>query len=157
MSTEQKVEKKDKIWKDPPRKAVLPVLPGRVKTGEFAFNTWRVVTEPGITKDDLQDPGFWANVAHQMRPADMVSVTTDDMSVLFEGIVIAASTKQAVVQILNEHALITNKSSNTFYTVEHAGPHHMFRVRRGDDVIQAGFQTRVEAEQFAMTMVKADN
>ena len=132
------------------KQEIKPVVPSRMKAGDFAFTHWRVMVYPGTEQSALENEQFWAFVSKDMRAGDLVSALTDDMTTCFDGIVIAAGDKWAEVQItkVTELKRAGRDIGKQDYKAEWGGPSHLYRVKRGDEVMVHGLETMKEAQAW---------
>ena len=123
------------------KKAAPAVMPHRKKEAAQARNHWVVTVEPGVTRQDLMRPDFWAHMGKDFRPYDRVEVRCDDGTFFAEYIVRTADRTWANVQELAFHMLGTQDISMTQaqileergrYRIEYRGPHLMHCVERKD-------------------------
>lgn len=132
------------------------INPNRIKQAEYERTVYVVTVEMGTTKEDLENPGFWAHFAAKFRPWDRLEVRCDDGSFYAEYLVLACDRVWAKVKELSYVSLTTSDISQTQAAlqdgleVKYRGPHLKHGVVRKTDgaILKEGMQTKQEAEQW---------
>lgn len=135
--SEDKTEKKFKEPRD------VKLMPGRMKPQEYARNLWVITVEDGVTIEDIMKPGFWGNVAINMRPYDRVEVRCDNDEFFAELLVLRADRTSALVKKLSfikiaaEEAKVKSKDTNKIdsddYEYKFRGPQKKHSIVRKSD------------------------
>lgn len=81
-----------------PRDVILQT--NRCKTQEFVRNYWVATVEPHITREDLMNPEFWANLSFQFKQYDRIEVGSDDCQFFAEYLVLSADKTSAYLKEL---------------------------------------------------------
>jgi hypothetical protein len=149
---------KDKAEKKPELEPA--VHPNRMKLAEHAFRMWRLIVTNPTTVEDLKRPEFYAHLARQWKPGDLVQVMPDNRSFFAELLVIDASSQYAKVDILRHKELEKvqpGKAMLPGYSIEYAGDHEQWRVIRESDrkVLKSGHATQGDAYSWASNHAKA--
>lgn len=71
-----------------------------IKLRESAGNEWRVISPPGVTKERIEEPSFWACVADKLRPYDEITIIASDRSSHSRWLVLQAGHGYAEVHML---------------------------------------------------------
>jgi hypothetical protein len=150
-----KVEAKPKVEPKPPVPSRL-ARPQRFSELSMVNNSWRYVSEVGITREQIEGPEFWQHVGYQLRAGDKIGVLTDDMTLYFDCIVLGAGNLWANVQVLHIHTLGRVVSSEIVYESKWGGPHAMWTVRRGKTVVEDKIKNREDAEKRAYALNMAN-
>lgn len=126
--------------------------PSRLKVAQFATNRWTAIAEAGTAYEEVRDvPAFWTHIAGnggKLKPCDIIEVHTDDLAFYAELYVTAVGKFEATVCELHYTKLTrSTKLVTDEYYVEHAGPHHKWRIVRVSDKepIEWGFGSQPEA------------
>jgi len=135
-----------------------PIRPIRMGQAEHERNYWVITTEPEITKDDLLNPEYWANVSNRLKPWDRIEVRSDDGAIFAELVVISSGRVWARVECLQFYdfakkvKLSEVKEDDRYdeFEVKYAGPKIKFRIIRKKDqeMIKEGIQSKDEANAF---------
>ncbi|ARM83991.1 hypothetical protein [Marinobacter salarius] len=140
-------------------KATARKLSGtRMKEESFMRTIYVATPEHGVTVDDLKHPEFWAHVAPQFKPGDLVHVYPEDGSFWAELLVQSTSRAAAKVHVLREYALakVDEPEDDAEFKLKFAGPHAKWRVERVSDgeVIKDGM-TKDGAQAYLQSHIKA--
>lgn len=157
----EKVEAKPEVKPEPKKPEIKSVpaklaMPQRFQELSMTNNSWRYVSEPGITREQIEGPEFWQNVGYQLTAGDKIGVLTDDMTLYFDCIVLGAAKLWANVQVLHIHTLGRVVSSEIVYESKWGGPHAMWTVRRGKTVVEDKIKNREDAEKRAYALNMAN-
>lgn len=132
--------------------------PHGLKLAESIYRTYSVTVESVLPRDAILQPGFWANVAHKMRPLDRIEVMDAErnwLSVLF---VRSVGTHQALVKELWRADLSPGPAADLSaeFEVIHRGP-RKWSVKRLSDkaILSENMETREEAEGWLRSNLKA--
>lgn len=141
-------------------KATARKLSGpRMKEESFIRTTYVATPEHGVSVDDLQCPEYWAHVAPQLKPGDLVHVFPEDGTFWAEVLVLAVSRAAAKVKLLREYKLTSNAQApeeDAEYRLKFAGPHAKWRVERvSDSEVMKDGMTKDEAQKYLDSHVKA--
>ena len=140
-------------------KATARKLSGpRMKEESFVRTSYVATPEHGVTVDDLRCPEYWAHVAPQLKPGDLVTVFPEDGTFWAELLILSVSRAAAQVKLLREYALTSTRApeDGAEYRLKFAGPHAKWRVERvsDDEVVKDGM-TKEEAQKYLDSHVKA--
>lgn len=140
-------------------KRVASIIPSRFKVAEYQRTVYVVNPEIGTTVNDMLRPEYWAHVGHQMKPYDRIEVRAEDGSYFAELLVRNAERGWANVTVLSRIELDAKAEPapvSIDFKVEHAGPHHKWRVMRLSDttVVKHGFENKTEANQWLGQYIK---
>lgn len=144
-----------------PAKAKPQLGANRLKQTAYENNMWTVYPEKGTTVEDMLVPDYWAHVGLQLRPYDEIRVCSEDRSFYARLLVVSSDRLWAKTVVLESHALSSAASKEAAgifdqFKVEHAGPHHKWRVVRIKDseVLVKELGTKDEAEGWLKQYVK---
>lgn len=118
------------------QKSREPLNSTRMSSAEYQRTVWRVTAEKGTTIEEVQNPRYWSTVAVQIKPMDLIDITTDDMAWYAQLLVVAADRTWAkVVLIMHKELVASDLKANVTdeYEVEFAGPHLKHRIIRKRD------------------------
>lgn len=134
------------------RTPAAPIGENRFQLKEHNNPGFWICVPHGTTVDDLLDPGFWANVARNVRRNTTIEVHWDDSSRFAEVYVVDSGRNWASVSLLREHVLAKAKQPvrKSNYQIAFNGPVDKFRITRLSDnsVIRAGFATERDAHLY---------
>jgi hypothetical protein len=82
-------------------KKLAPVKPFDFQTAEHRYRRFDCVVPNGTTKDDLENPALWTNVAPQMRQFDEVRAVASDGSFVAYLIVTFSHGTDARLKVVN--------------------------------------------------------
>lgn len=143
-------------------KKVLPAVFPSHKQIEFLYTQWGITVPNATTKEDLLRPEFWAHVARDLKPEDVMHVRTEDGSYRAELLVLDRGTFGAKMGVKNEYRFDSVEPSEQSsvpkgHKVEWSGPHTKFRVVRESDrkVLKDGFENKTEAFSWLVNHGKA--
>lgn len=113
----------------------------------------------GTVPDDLLVPGYWANVARDLRPCDEIIVMPEDMAWRAHVFVQAAGRNEAVVRMLSVVMLdeVAEVAEDAVYEVKWRGPARKFSVvKRADGaVVKEDFPVREQAAKWMQSHMTA--
>lgn len=127
--------------------------------GHF-FPRFEVFSPAAATLEEMVDPGFWANVAKDLRPGAVVTVMAEDASWRAEFVVRATSRLEALVAVLRfdrfgdaAEALDTADP----YVARWHSPKTLYGVfkAKGGECVKNGFETKEAAQEWARSHEKA--
>lgn len=142
-----------------------------LKEQKHLNRTWKITLEEGATPEDMERPGFWANVGTKLTRHDEIVFWTNDGLTYGKAVVRACSRLEAVVAIISQTSFgerVTLSTVNADYAVAFSGEKLMYcvyrmrpsktdpnvRVKDGTPV-KSGFQTQEEAARYMASHVKA--
>jgi hypothetical protein len=105
------------------------------------------------------DPGFWANVASQLRIGDVVEVHCDDRT--FYGTIYIRDVTKTRAQVarleFHEFGALAQSTDAAPYRIKHQGPHLKYVIERVADakIIRDGFETAEDAQAAAKGMERS--
>lgn len=110
----------------------------------------------GTTKEQLQQPGYWAHVAAKIRPWSRIDVQAEDGSFFAELLVLATDRTWARVRCLSFHNLTDTEMSQSDaakimgdYEIKWRGPKKWSVVRRNDSsVINENMHNEADARKW---------
>lgn len=136
----------------------------RFKPAGHFTQKYEMVVEHGVTIEDIKQPIFYAHVAASLKPFDTITVTSDDLTLYAEVLVLAAERTAATVTVLREYDLtkadVVKHESDNFdlsdFEIKYRGPASKFSLIRKDDnaVIREGFATKDDAEKSLKDYLK---
>lgn len=129
-----------------------PLAVPRFGLAEESRNVWKATVPSTISKDDLVEEGYWANVSRSLNPGDEIICMPDDMLWRLDLQVIAAGNIWAQVVPLAHYDLSPvrpHEQVPSRYQIQFAGAHHKWRVLRDGDPIKDGFASEKIARQWA--------
>jgi hypothetical protein len=103
---------------------------------------------PGFPIEKVLEPGYWAHVAHLLKPWDEISIRWDDFSSKARLVVTDVGALYAKVALESMTKLEVKVEDATLLEVEWSGPHTKFRVKRGKDVLKDGFADKKLAQRW---------
>lgn len=123
-----------------------------------------MVVEHGVTLEDIKQPAFYAHVGQFLKPFDTITVSSDDMTLYAEVLVLAAERTAATVTVLREYDLtkaeVVKYESENFessdFEIKWRGPAAKFTILRKDDnaIIREGIPSKEEAEKSLKEYLK---
>jgi hypothetical protein len=144
----------------PARPQIKPLEQRRLKlvcsSASDIGNRWAVVIPADVSFEAVLAPAFWANVAPQLRVADIVDVHSDDRSLfatLYVREVGRARVSIAQVQHVRFGELETTNEPASLHRTRYAGPHNKWIVERISD--RKIVRERCETKEDAETALKA--
>lgn len=137
----------------PIKRAVKAVLDWRLQGAEFVKIDYCLSAEAGTTINDIVQPGYWAGVAHKLRPSAKICVYTEDNSFYAELIVLTVSRVDARVAVIlhkdlsdDVRAIDMGGDAAREYEVKWGSPATKYRViRRSDKEVLCANLASVEA------------
>jgi len=134
-----------------PKRDVILQTP-RINLQDSVRNYWVATVEPHITRDDLLNPPFWANIAVAFKQFDRIEVRQDDGKFFAEYLILSADKTSAYLKELNWYDLTSNraKAKNVGYEYKWRGPHAMHSIIRSKDgaVMVEKLDTKIAAEKW---------
>lgn len=125
--------------------------PSDFHLGEQVYARYRFHTPEKLERKHLVDPSFWAVIARQLRPGDVIECFAQDGTHYGELLVLAADRAYAKVHVLRWEALTTAEVSETQdYKIQWKGAqkkHCVIRAKDGE-IIHEGEQTKEGAQQW---------
>lgn len=142
-----------------------------LKEQKHLNRTWKIILEAGALPEDLERPGFWANVGVKLTRHDEIVFWTNDGLTYGKAVVRACSRLEAVVTIISQTSFgerVALSAVNSDYAVDFSGEKSMWcvyrmkpsdkdpkvRVKAGGPT-KTGFQTQQAAELWMRDHVKA--
>jgi hypothetical protein len=130
----------------------------RMKAAEFVSTRWAVTLPPEHNHDDLMNPAYWAHVAIQMQPGNILEVRTDTGSHYGRFYVSECSRNHAKLHELEWVEI--EKSADVdddVYVYGWKGPVMKHCIIRKSDgaVIQEQMPTKAAAQQWILNERKA--
>jgi len=125
------------------KKREMRITASRMKSGEFVRTLYVATVEPGVTREDLLKPDFWAQVAYQFSPYDRLEVRSDDGIFFAEYLILACERTYAKVKELSFVSLTTKDVAMTeaeneleLYKYKYRGPNCKHSIiRKSDDTV----------------------
>lgn len=140
--------------KTPVRKLSGP----RMKEESFVRTIYVATPEHGVVLEDLERPEFWAHVAEQLKPGDLIHVYPEDGSFWAELLVQSTSRVAAKVFVLRKHELSAADlpEEDADFEIKWAGPTAKFRViRKSDGEVMKEGMGKDEAQAYLQSHIKA--
>lgn len=142
-----------------------------LKEQKHLNRTWKIILEEGALPEDMEKPGFWANVGMKLTRHDEIVFWTNDGLTYGKAVVRACSRLEAVVTIISQTSFgerVALSAVNADYAVAFSGEKLMWCVYRMRPSIadptkrvkdgaptKSGFQTQGEAEIYMRSHTKA--
>ena len=141
-------------------KATARKLSGpRMKEESFVRTTYVATPEHGTSVDDLKCSEYWAHVAPQLKPGDLVHVFPEDGTFWAEILVLAVSRAAAQVKVLRDYTLTSKAEApeeNAEFELKFAGPVAKWRViRLSDGEVMKDGMTKEEGQKYLDAHIKA--
>lgn len=140
-------------------KKARQVSPQRVGLAEHRRQDYVVDAEEGTDVSELLDPAYWAHVSAGFQQFDRVEVRMETGEWIAELVVLQSGRNWAQMFLLAKHDLVKSAVPipASKYRVEWKGPARKHVVIRSLDsqVLQEGFPTKVEAENWSINHEKA--
>lgn len=143
---------------EPPKKRPKMLAESKFALASYATNRWAVTLEHGVQYERVFEPDFWSNVARKMRIGDIVELHSEDTSFFAELYVVAAhrlAAKLVEVRRVELAPAVQVSADPSPLTVKFRGPHARYCLMRGENVVQAGYQTAEDAEMAKAQHSKA--
>lgn len=148
--------------KIPAPKPARKALQGRLAEAAYQRNEWRYTAEAGTTINEILDPQYWAHVAANFKPHDIIEVIPEDGSWYARLIVLTNARLWAKVFLLQkadlEKALAdTPATDDETHEVKWMGAIEKHAVIRKADkaLIKGGFTTKLEAHTWLDSYLKS--
>lgn len=135
-------------------KKIQPVKEGRFGLASSLRNVFHLTTEPGTTKEQIENPAYWANVAYKLLPFSKVEVVCEDRSYYAEYLVTDANRMEARVKCLSfveltEKAELTKDVEIGEFNAKWRGPSCLWSVIRTSDLKVMAEKLASEADAIA--------
>lgn len=133
------------------QKATPQLDAARFKSSEYEFVLYSAVVEPNVTREQIEDPGFWSHVAAKLRPYDEIRVLRDDGTIYAKLLVLGCDRTWAKVRVLMWESLTTKdvaQSQDADFKIEWKGPHRKHCVIRASDseIVHDGATSKADAQ-----------
>ena len=136
-----------------PKREVILHIP-RINLQESVRNFWVATVEPHITREDLLNPSFWANISNAFKQFDRIEVRQDDGKFWAEYIVLHQDKTAAYLKEINWVDLMEKKVEikNPDFKYQYRGPHAKHSVIRVADnsVLIEKLETKASAEKWLL-------
>lgn len=112
----------------------------------------------GTTLEQILKPDYWMHVARDLKMFDHIEAIVEDGSAYYELLVVSVGRTEARVAVLNKVDLSSVPQgllSESEYSIGWGGPHAKHRIKRGNEVIKDGFESRDLAEQWLKNHLQA--
>jgi hypothetical protein len=141
-------------------KKARQLTPQRIGLAEHRRQDYVVDAEEGTDVSELLDPAYWAHCSAGFQQFDRVEVRMETGEWIAELVVLQAGRNWAQMFLIAKHDLVKAAAAPvpaSKYRVEWKGPARKHVVIRSLDsqVLQEGFTTKVEAEQWCINHEKA--
>ena len=117
---------------------VIEFMEQRLSLAEHARNLYQATVEPGVQREDLQDPSFWAHVSKKFEPGTMIEVVPDDFGFFCKLFVVDCGSNWASVKEL-QYVDMT-----------------LCDIRRGDD-ISDGFEVAFKGSHVKWCVIRKED
>lgn len=114
-----------------------------------------VEQKEGFQFQNVLKPGYWAHVAHYMKPWDVIEIRPDDFAYKAELVVIESGHLFAKVALVSKCDLSPQSESAANLEVEWSGPATKWRVKRGRDVLKDGLASKDAGHKWITDEYKA--
>lgn len=148
------------------KRAVPIIATNRVREGQYEFNTWVANADEATTQSDVLKGEFWAHVAPQFRPWDIIHVRADDESWYSQLLVRQVEAGYVRVEPLHQWkfgeqdmtALAAATALRAAYAPKWGGPQMKWTVVRRSDSerVATGLTSEKEAITWIDERMKAD-
>lgn len=141
----------------------VALSPGDFGLAEHKGIHYIAVVKRGTTKEQIENPAYWAHVAVMMKPWARIDVRWEDGTAFAEYLVLASERTWARVRCLSFHDL-TGKEENKTQADQIMGDYDIkFRsskrwsvIRKMDNsILQEGMQTEEDARSWLKVHVSA--
>ena len=138
-----------------------PLVAPRLVQAEQQRVSWRAIVEAGTTIDEIKEPSFWSYVGVELHQFDRIEVIEESGLYFADLLVVACDRNWATVKVLafcdlREGEAVVASGAEATHVVEHAGPHHKWRVKRLSDgeILRKEMQTKGEADGWLAEHLK---
>jgi hypothetical protein len=128
------------------------------KLSEYVSNRFEALCDSATIEAEVLQESYWAHVASQLKPNDIIIATPNDRSFWAELLVNGAGRLWADVQVLRwieRGEVRVSVKEKSDYRVEWSGGHGKWRVVRGQDVVKEGFDTEKDANKWVDSHTEA--
>ena len=138
----------------PAKKANPSVLPNQFSLAQYKRNDWVAEIHHKYTVNDILDPAFWAHVAAEMNPFDIIEARWEDGSRIVNLRVVYCERTYAKVKIISTEDLADESKEVPAESLKHRidwkGPHLRFCVIRNSDneILSQGHKERGQASAW---------
>ena len=137
----------------------MSIAPGRFSETEHKNHSWTITVEDGTSIEDVLNPAFLANVAHNLRPYDIIHVRVDSDEWYTQLLVVDCGRNWAKMIKLLEVKLAYEGEEppvgvhTGLFTVEFKGQHNKWCVIRQSDkaLIKEQCASKQEANAWLST------
>jgi hypothetical protein len=127
------------------------IMPHRCHLEQHEARTFRVYPEPAHTMEQVASPEYWAHMARQYRPGDILRLFWEDGSRFAEFLVLASDKTYIKVHCLSWHDLAGKAAKpDASFEVAWKGPVRKFCVIRASDgaFVSEGHATREDGNNW---------
>ena len=142
----------------------VKLSPNGITPAEGIREIWSSTAAYGVTREDIENPGYWAHVAARLRNKARIEVHAEDGSFYAEYLVINADKTWAKVLCLRfidlkETAKLTAEQATSIfsgYDVKFRGPRKWSVVRKSDNaVLQEGMHSEEDSRKWLAVHLNA--
>lgn len=142
----------------------VKLSPNGIAPAEGIREIWSSTAAFGVTREDIENPGYWAHVASRLRSKAKIEVHAEDGSFYAEYLVINSDKTWAKVICLRfidlkEIAKITTEQEASIfsgYDIKFRGPRRWSVVRKSDNaVLQEGMHLEEDARKWLSVHLNA--
>lgn len=117
--------------------------PAGLAPAENVRELWCATAAYGVTREDVENPAYWAHVAARLRPKAKIELHSEDGSFFAEYLVVASDKTWAKVVCLRyidlkESVKLTKEQTETIYDgyeVKFRGPRKWSVIRKTDNAV----------------------
>ena len=144
---------------DDSKPRALPLTLQRFSQAEYERNIWEAIPPAGTDIEDMLRPEYWQHLGTRLKVRDRIEVFAEDGKFWAELIVMSAGKLFASVAVLRHVGLDGygpkyDSELLAGYIVEYHGPIDKWRIRRGSEVIHAGFDIEKQAHTWLESHLK---
>lgn len=139
-----------------PEKQNVQLDPSGLGQAEHIRTIWAATAAFGVTREQIENPAYWAHVATKLRPKAKIEITAEDDSFYAEYLVTSCDKTWAKVLCLKYIDLTTStvtkeqvEGITDSYSVEFRGPKKWSVLRKSDrSVLQEGLHSRDDGNKW---------
>lgn len=137
-------------------KTNVQLSPSGLGQAEYVRVVWAATAAYGVTREQIEDPSYWAHVAAKLKPKARIEVTAEDDSFYAEYLVTSCDKTWAKVACLKFIDLTNTEVTKeqvegitANYSVEFRGPKKWSVLRKSDrSVLQEGLHSREDGNKW---------
>ena len=134
----------------------VQLSPAGLGQADYVRVVWAATAAFGVTREQIEDPAYWAHVAAKLKPKAKIEVTAEDDSFYAEYLVTSCDKTWAKVVCLKFVDLTATavtreqvEGITSNYSVEFRGPKKWSVLRKSDrSVLQEGLHSREDGNKW---------